>query len=159
MLKMDEPTYLQARVVPRAIASQDDLTTQAKTWELCMQMNMEVIQHIANSQEEMYDGENEEAVNVESIGSSDQSPPSEEINERDAWGKDEDQLLMDAVEASENKATWNEIALSLPVRTGPECAQRWIKHVCPTICKDPQTKEQKSIRFEAYYVSADRRCQ
>lgn len=63
------------------------------------------------------------------------------------WSEEEDQTLVMAVQASGSKQEWTDIARVLPGRCGKQCRERWVNHLCPSVCKDAWTEEEDDLIF------------
>ncbi|GMI09032.1 hypothetical protein TrVE_jg12365 [Triparma verrucosa] len=59
------------------------------------------------------------------------------------WTKEEDQLIMDCIDAGITK--WNEIAKRISGRIGNQCRERWCNHLDPSLKKRGWTEEEDAI--------------
>lgn len=67
-----------------------------------------------------------------SKSSEEEEKKGENNNDSGEWSKDEDKLLLDAVQMHK-EGSWNEISNHLEKHTPQECRQRWLQQVDPAI--------------------------
>jgi hypothetical protein len=60
------------------------------------------------------------------------------------WSPDEDQILLGLIQ-EHGAHRWNELAESIPGRTGKQCRERWLSKLSPDFTAVPWTREEDDI--------------